>query len=90
MAVELSSENELLLYTLVGCHLCEQVEDMLRDMNIAWRPLEIDTDPDLEEKYAISIPVLQRTDNGQELFYPFNQQQVLEFLANCGSELARD
>lgn len=76
-----SLNNEgLLLYTLVGCHLCEQVADMLHSMGISCSPVEIDTDPELEEKYGISIPVLQRLDTGRELFFPFNEEQILKFL----------
>ncbi len=82
MAINKSSKEELLLYTLVGCNLCEQVADMLLSMGISCKPVEIDTDPDLEEKYGISIPVLHRLDTGRELFFPFNEEQVLKFLGD--------
>jgi len=80
MMADNPNNDSLVLYTLVGCHLCEQVEGMLDDMGISYRPVEIDTDPALEKKYEISIPVLQRLDNGRELFYPFGQGQVMTFL----------
>jgi hypothetical protein len=74
--------RELVLYTLVGCHLCEQVAVMLREMGVESLAVEIDTDPELEQRYDIHIPVLFLPDNGSELFYPFNESQVKEFLGS--------
>jgi len=42
--------------------------------------IEIDDDPELLERYEIYIPVLKRTDNQQELFWPFDQLQLATFL----------
>jgi len=80
MAISNPANKELVLYTLIGCHLCDQVAGMLRDMGVGYRPVEIDTDPELEEKYDIHIPVLYLPENGRELFYPFSADQVQEFL----------
>jgi hypothetical protein len=80
MAVKNSSNRELVLYTLIGCHLCDGVAAMLQDMGLVWTPVEIDTDPELEQKYDIRIPVLYLPDTGEELFFPFNEDQVEEFL----------
>ena len=74
------NSRELVLYTLIGCHLCDQVASMLCDMGVDWTAMEIDTDPELERKYDIYIPVLFLPDSGRELFYPFSQSQVEEFL----------
>ena len=52
----------LTLYTRAGCHLCEvmksELERGLRDE--AWQLAEVDiaADPQLEERYGRSIPVL--------------------------------
>jgi glutaredoxin len=75
-----TNKRELVLYTLVGCHLCEQVAVMLREMGVESEAVEIDTDPELEQKYDIHIPVLFLPDSGSELFYPFGEEQVMEFL----------
>jgi hypothetical protein len=80
MAINNPNKQELVLYTLIGCHLCDQVAVMLQNMGVAWTPVEIDTDPVLEEKYDIHIPVLYLMTSGRELFFPFNEKQVLEFL----------
>lgn len=74
------NNRKLLLYTLLGCHLCEQVEIMLREMGVDSVAVEIDTDPALEQKYDVHIPVLFLPDSGRELFYPFDESQVEEFL----------
>ena len=80
MAVNNPNNKELVLYTLIGCHLCDGVAVMLRDMGLVWTPVEIDTDPELEQKYDIRIPVLYLPDTGKELFFPFGEDQVKEFL----------
>ena len=80
MAINIPNNKKLVLYTLIGCHLCDDVAAMLRDMGIEWTPVEIDTDPELEQKYDIRIPVLYLPDTGKELFFPFNEDQVQEFL----------
>jgi hypothetical protein len=80
MAINNPNDKELVLYTLIGCHLCDQVAVMLRDMRIGWTPVEIDTDPELERKYDIHIPVLYLPDTGKELFFPFSEDQVQKFL----------
>ena len=42
--------------------------------------IEIENNPELLERYEIYIPVLKRTDNQQELFWPFDQLQLATFL----------
>ena len=50
----------LLLYTRTGCCLCEGLEERL----MALKPppdlvtLDIDTDPDLQDRYGLRVPVL--------------------------------
>ncbi len=80
MTIDNPNNRELVLYTLIGCHLCDQVAVMLSDMGIEWTPMEIDTDLELEIKYAIHIPVLCLPDTGEELFFPFSEDQVRKFL----------
>jgi len=80
MDINTSINGELVLYTLTGCHLCDQVAIMLRDMGIGCTAVEIDSDEELERKYEIHIPVLYLPDAGKELFFPFNEDQVKKFL----------
>jgi hypothetical protein len=62
------------------CHLCDQVRTMLEKTGNQWRPVDIDGDPELMDKYGLRIPVLQRPDSGRELFYPFDERELLDFV----------
>jgi glutaredoxin len=50
------------IYSRQGCHLCEQmkavVERVGRSVAIALEEIDISTDPALEARYGIDIPVL--------------------------------
>ena len=80
MVMNNPNHKELVLYTLIGCHLCDQVADMLRNMGIGWTAVEIDSDPELERKYDLRIPVLYLPDTGKELFFPFSKGRIQKFL----------
>lgn len=76
--------KELLLYTTLGCHLCEQAQamaaPMLSEFSFRLQPVEIADSEELMERYGIRIPVLKRGDNGQELGWPFTEQALRVFL----------
>ena len=72
--------KETILYTRPGCHLCDGVVANLLGMNVAYRPVNIDEDPELEQKYGLSIPVLYMPESGRELFFPFDEDQLRRFL----------
>ncbi len=80
MTMNNPNNRELVLYTLIGCHLCDGVAVMLQEMGLEWTAKEIDLDPELEKKYDIHIPVLGLPDTGEELFFPFDEDQVRQFL----------
>ncbi len=48
----------LTLYSREGCHLCEQAEDMLSKLDVAFDRVEIKGDVELEAKYGWDVPVL--------------------------------
>ena len=71
-----------LLGTL-GCHLCEEAEQVLQPFvaqGLIVELLDIIDSPEWLERYALTIPVLRRVDNGQELTWPFDQLAVLQLL----------
>jgi Glutaredoxin-like domain (DUF836) len=78
----------LVLYTTVGCHLCEQALELITPLLPVDCELKLvdiaDVDDfdvdDLMERYGIRIPVVQRTDTEGELGWPFDQQQFIAFL----------
>jgi len=53
---------ELTLYTRAGCHLCEatktQLEPLLREFSIVLREIDVDTDPELAERFGKEVPVV--------------------------------
>ena len=85
----MSNEQTVMLFTRPGCHLCELVESMLQDLQKEWRAVDIEGEPELEERYGLRIPVLRFSVSGDELGFPFEQAQLSEFLDGQGS-LAND
>ncbi|WP_371372287.1 glutaredoxin family protein [Thalassotalea aquiviva] len=74
------------LYGTQGCHLCELAEQLCNQVLATeeYKYLDIVDSPKLVELYSISIPVLERLDNGNTLFWPFNLEQLQEFI--CGTD----
>jgi glutaredoxin len=74
-------KQPLILYSRADCHLCELAAAMLDAGRYDWRVVDIDSDPALEEKYSIRVPVILRSGDGRELFFPFDEAALLEFVA---------
>ena len=74
----------MILYTTVGCHLCEQAEELLQHLaletELSWELQDIADDPGLVERYGIRIPVLKRVEDNSELGWPFDLGQLRGFL----------
>jgi hypothetical protein len=75
---------ELSFYTTAQCHLCELAESLLVNTPMQ-RPipvnvLDIAQSEQLVARYGTRIPVLRRSDTGNELDWPFTQDQLLNFL----------
>jgi hypothetical protein len=59
--------QELLLFTRQGCCLCEGLEDKLRALDPP-QPLQlidVDTDPALQGRYGLAVPVLAVAARGE-------------------------
>jgi glutaredoxin len=72
----------MVLYSRAECHLCRLAAEMLERGGFSWREVDIDEDPVLAEKYGIHVPVVQRPDNGRELFFPFDEFSLRLFAEN--------
>ncbi len=70
----------MILYTTLGCHLCDQAADLLNTINQSYIPTEIGDDDVLLAEYGIRIPVIA-TDNGNTLDWPFTQAELLTFIS---------
>ena len=73
-----------ILFSRPDCHLCAFVEEMLTEEGVRWTEVDIDSDPELSERYGIRIPVLRLPDTGAELDWPFDDDELLEFLGREG------
>jgi hypothetical protein len=54
--------HRVILYTRVGCHLCDDARDVVATTCAAlgetWEEVDIDGDPDLRARYTDDIPVV--------------------------------
>jgi hypothetical protein len=80
----------LLLYTTVGCHLCEQAEHVLQaaqagEPDLHWSPVEISDDPALVAAYGLRIPVIRLQGQDADLGWPFDEAAVRNYLAQVKS-----
>lgn len=80
----MTANAELILYVRPGCHLCEQVADLLERMGLCWREVNIDESRELEQEYGLLIPVVYSERTKKKLFYPFGAEQLGRFLKEIG------
>ncbi|PSL14865.1 glutaredoxin-like protein DUF836 [Marinobacterium halophilum] len=72
------------LMTTEGCHLCDEAAAVLQQV-LSVGEAEVDLvdivyETDLMERYATRIPVLVERDGSAELGWPFDAQQLRQFL----------
>lgn len=75
--------DKLILYTRPDCHLCEQAEEMVALLAPALSLELVDIEPDLDliSRYGLSIPVLAKVPEGDELAWPFDEAGLAGFLS---------
>lgn len=62
-----------ILYTTLGCHLCEQAKAVLDNFeNITYEMVDIADDDALVERYGIRIPVVKEKEGEREIGWPFD------------------
>lgn len=67
----------------LGCHLCEQAEQILLPFlseGVVVELIDIAESEALVGEFGLRIPVLRRLDTGAELDWPFEARQVSAFL----------
>jgi glutaredoxin len=57
---------QVVLYTRQGCHLCDEALAVLQSHRLSPRLVDIDTDPELRQRYNECVPVVEI--DGQERF----------------------
>jgi len=77
--------SQIILYYQPDCHLCDEAEALMHAAGLAGKYEEVDIETDLEllKRYGIHVPVLQRKDTQLELFWPFNQAELMAFVGNA-------
>ncbi|MCC2615679.1 glutaredoxin family protein [Aestuariibacter halophilus] len=75
----------LILFSGTSCPLCDTAKQMidatLIDAEQLVEVINVRDDHDLYHQYGARIPVFYRTDSREELPWPFDQQQLIEFLS---------
>jgi len=66
----------MILYSRNDCPLCEDVEDILNQLGIKFRFIDIDSDDSLRKKYHVKVPVL--VNKNQELCFPFTPAEIIK------------
>ncbi len=76
--------QELILYSTLGCHLCELAEEeiapCLQDTTWQIKNIDIADDPELLKEYGTSIPVLYSPASKDKLYWPFDRSAVAHFV----------
>ncbi len=74
----------LVLYTSLGCHLCEEAKILLNRVGIiqeqGYQETDISDSDELTSLYGIRVPVIKNQRNGDELSWPFNEQELRNWL----------
>lgn len=74
---------ECQLFGTLGCHLCELAEAELMPLvehGLLVELVDIAESEAMFKAYGLRIPVLRRVDTGEELNWPFDAAQVVNFL----------
>ena len=77
-------KNTILLYSTAGCHLCEIANGLLKSVSLehpfTLKIVDIANNDRLFEKYGIRIPVIKFEHADQELGWPFDIDELQDFL----------
>ncbi|GAB5382309.1 MAG: glutaredoxin family protein [Aliiglaciecola sp.] len=75
---------KLTLFSGKDCHLCDVAKALIHELEqesaIELEIIDIKSNHDFYHLYAVRIPVLKRMDNQMELGWPFDLQQLREFI----------
>jgi glutaredoxin len=82
--------NDLTLYSRIGCHLCEDIENLLpaylEEAGIPLNIVYIDNNNELEQQYGILVPVLKAGE--REICHYFLDVKALQqYISEVGNPL---
>ena len=76
----MTADAPFILYSRPGCHLCDLAAEMLDRMEIEWREVDIESEPELENRYGLRVPVVVFEPAKKELPFPFGEEQLSRFV----------
>jgi glutaredoxin len=80
----MAAMHEVVVYSRNGCHLCDVVKETLMQLegeaDFRWRELDIDADPELQQKFNDEVPVVF-IDGRKAFKYRMDSRQFLRVLA---------
>ncbi|MFA3790277.1 glutaredoxin family protein [Aliiglaciecola sp. SL4] len=75
---------QLIFYSGKECHLCDLADALLAQVTSSYdievTKMDVKSEHQLFHLYGARIPVIKREDNQKELGWPFDLQQLKEFL----------
>lgn len=77
--------NKIILYTTLGCHLCDEAEVLITQvLPKTWslQKVDIAERDDLLEAYGTRIPVVEI--KGQQLYWPFSLVELHQAVKQAG------
>jgi glutaredoxin len=76
--------HDVVVYSRKGCHLCDIVKETLTEVqgraDFKWREVDIDSDPELRQKYNDEVPVVF-IDGRKGFKYHMDPREFLRALA---------
>lgn len=84
------SAKELILYSRIGCHLCEDMQNLLpsylEGSGFSFSVVYIDNQPTLEQQYGTLVPVLKAGE--REICHYFLEIKALQqYMSEVGNPL---
>ena len=80
----MATTHQVVLYSRKACHLCDQVKSTLTRLaprgGFTWREVDIDSDPDLQQKFTDQVPVVF-IDGKKAFKYHMDEDDFLRVLA---------
>ena len=70
-------------YTTEGCHLCEQAWELVTAQHLVSEMTQVEIIHDETDiaRYGIRIPVIKDTVTDKEIGWPFDTEQLADFIA---------
>lgn len=82
--MDTNNKRSFILYTTVGCHLCEQAEQLFDEttnsLHTTLLKIDIANNDALFNEYGVSIPVIKSLSTEQKLYWPFDMNELNSFI----------